>query len=233
MNFYLVQSVSFWASSTLGQAIPLSQQGLLKSFNPLCGISLRLPVVISASVIPRSHADLQPVQNALEALSRTDPSARNDVQEGQLLIHGLGALHLEIVEGRLRDEWKVNFEFGRRYVSYRESLGPNNPTENWNVWETEIGGKSVKITMSITIRPLEPEDPIASFNSKHYADGEPKRSVNGNRKRGTRSSGRGKSCTSAQARRSSTTPLSVRWAAESRDVALGYSSCLARTGRRA
>ena len=200
MNFYLVQSVSFWASSTLGRAIPLSQQGLPKSFNPPCGISLRLPAVISASVIPRSHADLQPVQNALEALSRTDPSARNDVQEGQLLIHGLGALHLEIVEGRLRDEWKVNFEFGQRYVSYRESLGPNNPTENWNVWETEIGGKSVKITMSITIRSLEPEDPIASFNSKHYADGEPKRSVNGNRKRGTRSSGRGKSCTSAQAR---------------------------------
>ena len=128
----------------------------------------------------------------MEALSRTDPSARNDVQEGQLLIHGLGALHLEIVEGRLRDEWKVNFEFGRRYVSYRESLGPNNPTENWNVWETEIGGKSVKITMSITIRPLEPEDPIASFNSKHYADGEPKRSVNGNRKRGQGAAGEGK-----------------------------------------
>lgn len=116
------------------------------------------PAVISASVIPRSHADLQPVQNALEALSRTDPSLRTDVQEGQLLIHGLGALHLEIVEGRLRDEWKVNFELGRRYVSYRESLGPNNSSENWNIWETEVGGKFIKITMPITIRSLEPEE---------------------------------------------------------------------------
>ncbi|KAF8974455.1 P-loop containing nucleoside triphosphate hydrolase protein [Flammula alnicola] len=116
------------------------------------------PAVMSASVIPRSHADLQPVQDALESLSRTDPSLRVDVQEGQILVHGLGALHLEIVEGRLRDEWRVNFEFGRRYVSYREALGPKGPPEGWNIWETELGGKSISVKMPLTVRPLELEE---------------------------------------------------------------------------
>ncbi|KAF9476501.1 P-loop containing nucleoside triphosphate hydrolase protein [Pholiota conissans] len=125
------------------------------------------PAVISASVIPQSHSDLQPVQGALESLSRTDPSLRTDIQEGQILIHGLGALHLEIVEGRLRDEWKVNFEIGRRYVSYREALGPLEPSGGWNVWETEIGGKAMQLKMPIQIRSLRPEekgDPVWDGN---------------------------------------------------------------------
>ncbi|KAF8914008.1 P-loop containing nucleoside triphosphate hydrolase protein [Gymnopilus junonius] len=116
------------------------------------------PSVISASVIPRSHSDLQPVQSALDALSRTDPSLRVEMHEGQILVHGLGALHLEIVEGRLRDEWKINFEFGRRYVSYRETLGPMPPTEGWNVWETEIGGKPITVKLPLRIRRLEPNE---------------------------------------------------------------------------
>ncbi|KAF4619833.1 hypothetical protein D9613_005323 [Agrocybe pediades] len=125
------------------------------------------PAVISASVIPRSHSDLTPVQNALEALSRTDPSLRVDVQEGQILVHGLGALHLEIVEGRLRDEWKANFEFGRRYVSYREGLGPKPPSAGWDVWESEVGGKPVTAKIPLIVRPMEPEevgDPIWDGN---------------------------------------------------------------------
>ncbi|KAI0036754.1 P-loop containing nucleoside triphosphate hydrolase protein [Vararia minispora EC-137] len=85
------------------------------------------PAVMASAVIPHSHSDLTPVEEALHALARTDPSVRIETHEGQLLAYGLGALHLEIVEGRLRDEWKVNFEFGKRIVSYREGLGDLDP----------------------------------------------------------------------------------------------------------
>ncbi|PPQ99053.1 hypothetical protein CVT24_003613 [Panaeolus cyanescens] len=116
------------------------------------------PAVISASVIPQSHSDLQPVQDALEALARTDPSLRVDAQDGQLLIHGLGALHLEIVEGRLRDEWKANFELGRRYVSYREGLGSGQPSEGWDIWQAEVSGKPVSLQLPLHIRPIEADE---------------------------------------------------------------------------
>ncbi|KAJ3843379.1 translation elongation factor 2 [Lentinula raphanica] len=115
--------------------------------------------VISASVIPHSHSDLEPVQNALESLSRTDPSVRYDLQEGQILVHGLGALHLEIVEGRLRDEFHANFELGKRRVSYREALGPNYDPPHFERPfiskddRADIAGSSV--TVALDIRPLQ------------------------------------------------------------------------------
>lgn len=116
------------------------------------------PAVVSASVIPQSHGDLGPVQEALESLSRTDPSLRVDVQEGQILVHGLGALHLEIVEGRLRDEWGVQFEFGKRRVSYREGLGSSLPPASSDTRTAEIAGTTVSIAFDI--RPMK-EDEVA------------------------------------------------------------------------
>ena len=125
------------------------------------------PALISASVIPNSHSDLQPVQDALASLSRTDPSLRVDVQDGQMLVHGLGALHLEIVEGRLKDEWKVNFEFGRRRVSYREGLGFNEQTDEWNLWESDVQGKHISIKIPMKVRSMEADeegDPVWDGN---------------------------------------------------------------------
>ncbi|KAJ7682686.1 P-loop containing nucleoside triphosphate hydrolase protein [Mycena polygramma] len=125
------------------------------------------PAVIAASVIPKSHADLQPVQDALEALSRTDPSVRIDTQDGQILVHGLGALHLEIVEGRLRDEWNVQFEFGPRRVSFREGLGPGTPSAEASVWKTDVGGTAAAVSIGLDLRPLTAEelgDPIWDGN---------------------------------------------------------------------
>src|SRR5258708_33482013 len=93
--------------------------------------------VISASVLPYSQSDVKPVQEALEALIRTDPSVRvtdeksgrdgsggwsTASSDGQTLVHGLGALHLEIIEQRMKDEWVVGCSFCMRQVSYRVSV---------------------------------------------------------------------------------------------------------------
>lgn len=79
-----------------------------------------------------------------------------DIQEGQLLIHGLGALHLEIVEGRLRNEWNVKFEFGKRRVSYREGLVLGERDPEWTTWDADIGGgKRISVKMPLNVRPLE------------------------------------------------------------------------------
>ncbi|KAL4081659.1 P-loop containing nucleoside triphosphate hydrolase protein [Scleroderma yunnanense] len=112
------------------------------------------PAVMSVSVIPSSHSDLEPVQAAIQSLARTDPSVRMDTQDGQILVHGLGALHLEITEGRLRDEWRANFEFGKRQVSYRESVG-SKISSGLQEWSTEIAGKTVTVKVSVSISPLD------------------------------------------------------------------------------
>ena len=133
------------------------------------------PAVMSVSITPQSHSDLEPVQEALEALSRTDPSVRHEAQEGQLLVHGLGALHLEIVEDRLRNEWNARFEVGQRRVSYREGVG-SEVQETLNTWSTEIGGKKMVVTIDLEVRPAEeeePGDPTWDGNIVLRADGRP------------------------------------------------------------
>lgn len=133
---------------------------LVSAFGPSASSTTTLreitppPAVISASVIPNSYSDLEPVQEALSDLTRTDPSTRVEELEGQLLIHGLGALHLEIVEGRLRDEWGAQFQLGRRRVSYRESYS-SSKLHSHRTWETQIAGQPVTASISITIRPFE------------------------------------------------------------------------------
>ncbi|TCD68209.1 Ribosome-releasing factor 2, mitochondrial [Steccherinum ochraceum] len=134
------------------------------------------PPVMTASVLPRSHADLQPVEAALQALVRTDPSVRVETNEGQILAHGLGALHLEIVEGRLRDEWNVNFEFGARRVSYREGFGSAVVSPVPTSWLMEHGGKQIEATVELSIRPLEPDeqgDPVWNGNLIVNKDDQP------------------------------------------------------------
>jgi elongation factor G len=112
---------------------------------------------MSVSVIPNSHSDLEPVQEALHSLIRTDPSVRMDTQEGQILVHGLGALHLEIIEGRLRDEWDAKFEFGSRQVSYRESTSSIIPAQ-LEEWSTEIAGKVMTAKLALSVAPLDEGD---------------------------------------------------------------------------
>lgn len=130
----------------------VSTHGLSRE-SPFPGITPP-PATMSASVIPQTHADLEPVEDALNALIRTDPSIRMETHEGQLLVHSLGALHLEIVEGRLKDEWGAKCEIGRRRVAYRESIGPDESQPSLVEWTTNVGGKNVTASVSFSLRPL-------------------------------------------------------------------------------
>ncbi|KAG9118913.1 Ribosome-releasing factor 2, mitochondrial, partial [Ceratobasidium sp. 392] len=117
------------------------------------------PAVISASVIPQAHADIQPVTDALLALTRTDPSLRitEDTTEGQTLIRALGALHLEIAEGRLREEWGVRASFGKRRVTYREGLASEGVQID-EVLERDVGGTRVSARVRLAVRTLNEEE---------------------------------------------------------------------------
>lgn len=160
-----------------------SSQSVLKDIIPP-------PAVMSASIIPQAHSDLQPVQDALFALARTDPSARIELADGQLLVHGLGALHLEIIEGRLRDEWGVAFEAGGRNVSYRETFAEGQQLRIRDSKTVDFQGKSFAVEMWLDIRALRAEEtgdpqwdenlvldkegnPICSPESSAYNSNEP------------------------------------------------------------
>ncbi|CCH42698.1 Elongation factor G [Wickerhamomyces ciferrii] len=81
------------------------------------------PPVFSISLEPRTSGDKRSMDEALSVLLREDPSLKLTVDEetGQILLSGMGELHLEIARDRLRD-LKAKLEIGQIMVSYKEAV---------------------------------------------------------------------------------------------------------------
>jgi elongation factor G len=82
------------------------------------------PPVFLCTVEPSSSANQKNLEEALLILSREDPSLRVtfDSDTGQTVLSGMGELHLEVVEERLKRVFGVECELGQLQVAYRESL---------------------------------------------------------------------------------------------------------------
>ena len=80
--------------------------------------------VISLSVEPKSKADQDKMGQALQKLQEEDPTfrAHTDTETGQIIISGMGELHLDILVDRMRREFKVEANVVLHMVSYRETF---------------------------------------------------------------------------------------------------------------
>jgi elongation factor G len=79
--------------------------------------------VIKIAINPKQRADSDKLSKALQRFRKDDPTFRvfNDEESGEILIAGMGELHLEIYTERIRREYKVDVETGAPKVSYREA----------------------------------------------------------------------------------------------------------------
>lgn len=96
--------------------------------------------VIAVAIEAKSSADQEKMLQGLEKLQREDPSSRlrTDPETGQILLSGMGELHLDILVDRLFREHKVQANVGKPQVSYRETL-----TQGFDfnyTYEKELGG---------------------------------------------------------------------------------------------
>jgi elongation factor G len=80
--------------------------------------------VISVAVEPRTKADQEKMTIALAKLAQEDPSFRvhTDEESGQIIISGMGELHLEIIVDRMKREFHVEANVGAPQVAYRETI---------------------------------------------------------------------------------------------------------------
>jgi elongation factor G len=80
--------------------------------------------VISVAIEPKTKADQDKMGEALRRLSDEDPTFRmfTDQETGQVIIQGMGELHLEIIVDRMLREFKVDANVGRPQVAYRETI---------------------------------------------------------------------------------------------------------------
>ena len=80
--------------------------------------------VISVRVEPKTTADQEKMNLALKKLAEEDPTfqVRTDRETGETIISGMGELHLEIIQDRMRREFKVEAGSGKPQVAYKETI---------------------------------------------------------------------------------------------------------------
>jgi elongation factor G len=123
--------------------------------------------VISMAVEAKSNADREKLAQALAALAQDDPTFvyRTDDETDQLIISGMGELHLEILKHRLTREYRVAAKVGEPRVSYRE--GVRGTAETWGEFVQQTGGRGqfAKVFMRVERFANEEQDHLVFENA--------------------------------------------------------------------
>ncbi|MCK9286241.1 MAG: elongation factor G [Sphaerochaetaceae bacterium] len=110
--------------------------------------------VISVAIEPKTLSDQDKLKDALQILSQEDPTFtwKEHTDTGQLVISGMGELHLDVLVTRLTKEMKVDARVGNPQVTYRETI-----TKSITITEAFskiLAGKENNATVTLTVKPL-------------------------------------------------------------------------------
>ena len=111
--------------------------------------------VISMAVEPKTKQDRDKLSEGLQRLAEEDPTFRcfTNEETGQLIIAGMGELHLEIIVDRLKREFKVEANTGAPQIAYRETITKN--AEGEGKFIRQSGGKGQYGHACIKVYPNE------------------------------------------------------------------------------
>ncbi len=127
--------------------------------HPILLEALSFPdTVISMAIEPRSIADRDRLLEAVERIARDDPTFRSatDRETGQLVISGMGELHLDIIKERLSREFRVDARIGTPRVAYRQTILGEHVGEG--IFERQVGQRAHFAKVSVRIRHDESVD---------------------------------------------------------------------------
>jgi len=124
--------------------------------HPIVFETIRFPEpVLSATVEPRSKSDHAKLSSTLARLTREDPTLTlgQDPGTGQMLLRGMGELHLEVVMDRLEREFGVRARLGKPQVSYKETVQAAGEGESR--YARQLGGKEAYGHCVLRVEPIE------------------------------------------------------------------------------
>src|SRR5438309_1958846 len=120
--------------------------------------------VISLAIEPKTKSDQEKLGVGLSKLMGEDPTFRvkTDQQTGQVVISGMGELHLEIIVDRLKREFNVEASVGRPQVAYKETL--TRPAEGEGRYIRQTGGRGQYGHAKIRLIPRQPGEGYEFIN---------------------------------------------------------------------
>jgi elongation factor G len=134
---------------------------LSDSINPIVLEKMEFPeTVISMAIEPKTDAEKEKLGAALSKMAKEDPTFRVHVDQetGQLIISGMGELHLEVIKNRMLSEYNVDANVGAPKVSYRETIGKKVEIEGKFIQQT--GGHGQYGHVWIVLEPFKGDEPV-------------------------------------------------------------------------
>ena len=111
--------------------------------------------VISVAIEPKTLSDRDKLKATLEVLSLEDPTftSKENEETGQLIIQGMGELHLDVLVTRIVKDFKVDARIGNPQVTYRESI--TKAVEHTESFRKVLAGKENAAKLTLHVEPLE------------------------------------------------------------------------------
>jgi elongation factor G len=115
------------------------------------------------AIEPKSDKEKEKLGMVLTKLAKEDPTFRMhlDKETGQMIISGMGELHLEVIKNRMLSEYNVDANVGAPKVSYRETIRKKVEVEGKFVQQT--GGHGQYGHVWITVEPFKEGDEPVTF----------------------------------------------------------------------
>lgn len=134
--------------------------------NPIMLESIDFPEpVVKFAIEPKTKSDQEKLGEALGKLVSEDPTfrAETDQETGQVVVSGMGELHLEVKIRILKDDYKIDVNVGKPQVAFRETVTIEN--KHRELLKKQSGGAGQYADIEMIVRPRKQGEGIKVIDS--------------------------------------------------------------------
>jgi elongation factor G len=149
-------------AAVIGLKNTVTGDTLCNEDNPIALSAIEFPdAVIAMSLEPKNNQDRDKLSDAIGRMTREDPTFRATTNEetGELVVSGMGELHLEVVINRVKAEYNVEVITGAPKVAYKQRL--TRPVETEARFVKQSGGRGKFAVVNVSFE--QTEDPAKIF----------------------------------------------------------------------
>ncbi|MCQ2499555.1 MAG: elongation factor G [Lachnospiraceae bacterium] len=112
---------------------------------------------------PKDKSNIDKLSQALSKVSTEDITMKyvNDAENHQMLIYGMGDMHLEVIASKLANEYKVEIELTKPKIAFRETIKKNSDVEY--KYKKQSGGHGQYGHVKMKFEPLGDNDKAYEF----------------------------------------------------------------------
>lgn len=117
-----------------------------------------LEPVFTVNVEAENQVQLTKLEKVMAVLSMEDPSLRlqNDEESGQLLLSGMGELHLEVLQQRLKREFGLDAYYSKMRVNYRETVAETSTLTG--EYDRTVNNRTYRVKVGVEVCPSEKDE---------------------------------------------------------------------------